>query len=429
MFHRPPATPQLRVAPLPDLSIPAGLNSYQQIEATKSKNLELAQFLDQRFPQHEETLVAMGNAYQMLGQNTNAEQCWTRALNLNPRRTDVYDALALIAIKKGDHARAIELWKKVLELDPYHPQAHPSLAQAYIRQGNHPEAMQVLTNAIKWFPNSALCWALCGQEYQRQNDFPQAKQCYEKAIELDPNSVQSYYGLGTVCTRLSLPEQARKYLDRFNQIKGEDTKKLIDRRHDYDDQDKVEKDFALTCIAAGAIFQKQGELESAKTCYQRATQLAWNHGTVLNHLAIAYHAAGQIEDAIVLRRRIAEIAPQDALNLFHMGGLLLEVKQPAEAQAAFAKVTTIAPQFSGSYRELARLELQRQRNFGEALALAEKAIQLEPAAMNFFVLSWALDKNGNHPEALQAIKHAVDLEPDNAHYQQVYRLALQQKRK
>jgi O-antigen biosynthesis protein len=414
---------------MPDLAIPDGLSENEQITRTKNKNLELARFLDQQFPQREETLVVMGNAYQQMGQNSAAERCYHQVLSLNSRRPDVYDSLAMIAVKQGDYPRAIELWKKLLQVDPYYPQAHVSLAQAYVRQGEHPQALQLLTNAINLFPNSALTWSLCGQEYQRNNDWPQAKACYEKAIRLNTNSTQSYYGLGTVCARMDLADQAKEYLARFNQLKNEDTKKLIDRRHDYDDLDKVSKDFALTCLAAGSIFQQQGDAKTAAVCYQRASMLAQNDAAVLNRLAIVHHANQQIEEAIALRRRIATLAPQDAMNVFYLGGLLHDCRRPDEAQAAFEKVTAIAPQFSGGYRELARLELQLDGRLDEALRLAEKAVQLEPVAVNYFMLSWALGRNGNHTEALAAIKRATELEPDNAQYRKVYELALQKIKK
>jgi hypothetical protein len=58
----------------------------------------------------------------------------------------------------------------------------------------------------------------------------------------------------------------------------------------------------------------------------------------------------------------------------------------------------------------------------EARLLAEKAVALEPIAPNYFVLSWACDKNKDTANALSAMKRAIELDPDNPKYKRMYEL-------
>ena len=45
---------------------------------------------------------------------------------------------------------------------------------------------------------------------------------------------------------------------------------------------------------------------------------------------------------------------------------------------------------------------------------------LEPTALNYFVLSWARDMNGDSENAIKAIMKAIQMEPANLKYRNVY---------
>jgi cytochrome c-type biogenesis protein CcmH/NrfG len=47
---------------------------------------------------------------------------------------------------------------------------------------------------------------------------------------------------------------------------------------------------------------------------------------------------------------------------------------------------------------------------------------LEATADNYFVLGWACDMNGDTASALAAIDQAIQLEPDNPKYKQIYEI-------
>jgi cytochrome c-type biogenesis protein CcmH/NrfG len=66
------------------------------------------------------------------------------------------------------------------------------------------------------------------------------------------------------------------------------------------------------------------------------------------------------------------------------------------------------------------LYLRRRLKLPEARQLAEKAVALEPTALNYFVLSRAYDQNGDPGRAVSALQKAVELEPANSSYRQTY---------
>jgi tetratricopeptide (TPR) repeat protein len=127
-----------------------------------------------------------------------------------------------------------------------------------------------------------------------------------------------------------------------------------------------------------------------------------------------------VPDALKLYEKISEIYPQNLLCYLNIGILYTRLQKIDYAEKAFLKAIEVSPTNSIGYRELAQLYLRAETKLTEARELAEKAVALEAIAINYFVLSWASDKNGDLLNGLKAIEKALKLEPDNPRYKKVY---------
>jgi tetratricopeptide (TPR) repeat protein len=119
-------------------------------------------------------------------------------------------------------------------------------------------------------------------------------------------------------------------------------------------------------------------------------------------------------------QKAGEIEPDNMVSRLNTGVVLIQLKQFGNAEKIFREVITSAPKLSGGYRELAHLYLITGRNLAEALKLAKTAVALEEAAENYFILSWAYDRNGDVVNAGSTLKRAVELEPGNLRYRRMY---------
>jgi len=137
-------------------------------------------------------------------------------------------------------------------------------------------------------------------------------------------------------------------------------------------------------------------------------------------LASLYQMTNRISDALEMHKKISQIEPKNPTCYLNIGIFSTQLKRFADAEEAFLKAIALAPKSSIGYRELAQLYLKTGRNFPEAREIAKKAVVLEPIAVNYFVLCWACDKNSDPANALKAIKQAIQLEPDNSKYKQIY---------
>jgi Flp pilus assembly protein TadD len=132
-------------------------------------------------------------------------------------------------------------------------------------------------------------------------------------------------------------------------------------------------------------------------------------------------------DAVQICKKIIKLEPEDPVAYLNMGLLYSRLQKTVEAEESFVKAIKLAPEKSDGYRELALAYLKSDIKLQEAKKLVEHAVKLEPTAVNYMALSRACDKNGDIAGAISAAKRAVELEPSNPIYQQIYQ-ALQKRK-
>jgi tetratricopeptide (TPR) repeat protein len=407
----------------PELStVPSKLTLEQEVAALKKEEIELAEQLMREFPNSEVPLVLMGNVRRKHGNSTEAVKCWEKALAQNPERPDAYNGMGWIAVEKGEYDKAIAFWRKALEINPKMPGVHNSIAQALMALGKYNEIIEEAQEELKISPQSGLSYFLLGQGHLKQKEYDKAKKYYETAIELQPNNMNAYYGLFTACSRLKLQDKAREYMATFKELKAKDRKVLMDRNKAFDDLVTIRKGLAETYSGAEQLYWKKGNLQKAEKLLERAVTLDPKNTEYLMKLASSFQRRNRLPDALQMYEKIREMEPDNAINHTNIGILSVQLRQFANAEKAFRTAITLAPKFSGGYRELARLYLKTERKFPEAMELAKKAAALEEIAANYFILSWAYDKNGDVAGARWALKRATELDPGNLEYQRMYEL-------
>jgi tetratricopeptide (TPR) repeat protein len=144
-------------------------------------------------------------------------------------------------------------------------------------------------------------------------------------------------------------------------------------------------------------------------------------------LATLYQQTHRFSDALRLYEQITKIDPENGVSYFLTGNLNSRLNRFDAAEKAFKKVIEVAPKRPEGYRGLAELYLKFNRNRLQTETLASKAVELEPAAMNYFVLAIACDKNGDRTGSLLAAQRATELDPGNVRYRRMYQLIQERK--
>jgi tetratricopeptide (TPR) repeat protein len=392
----------------------------EQIAALKKEEIELAEHLMKKFPDSANAIMLMGNVLERHGDALGAIRFMNKVLELDPRRADIYKSIGWFEMQKGQYERAISNWRKALEINPRIPGMHNSIGLALLGLGKQDEAIEELEKDIEISPRSDFSYFMLGQVYLQKKEYEEARENYEKATALRPDYTNAYYGLFTVCTRLKQRDKAREYMAVFKKLKAEDMKKLKDRNEVFDDLVDMRKGAVETFMQASQIYRKNGDFEKAEGVLKRAANIDPENTICLAHLASLYQTTNRVSEALNLYGKISEMEPQNLLCYLNIGLLSTQLKRFDDAEGAFLKAISLAPKKSVGYRELAQLYLKTGTKPARAKELAKKAVKVEAQAINYFVLSWALDRNGDSANALKAIEQAVKLEPANSRYKKVY---------
>lgn len=128
-----------------------------------------------------------------------------------------------------------------------------------------------------------------------------------------------------------------------------------------------------------------------------------------------YKDHGWDDEAEAVFAQLLSLAPRQAAAYTQLGWIYRSRGQYAQAEAAFKKAITLAPQELWAYRGL-RWVYQDQTKFDEAEAFFRGLIQDNPANALAYTGLGALYKAQfkKMEEAGQALRKAIELEPDNA---------------
>jgi tetratricopeptide (TPR) repeat protein len=120
------------------------------------------------------------------------------------------------------------------------------------------------------------------------------------------------------------------------------------------------------------------------------------------------------------------MAPQRTDFWLNHGRLSLRCGEIRQAEKSFRRATELSPNRAEGFAALSSLALHpARRNPRHAVALAKKAVELEPSAPNYSILSTAYLAANEREKAKSAAERALRLDPNNPRYRQDY-FALQQ---
>ena len=122
----------------------------------------------------------------------------------------------------------------------------------------------------------------------------------------------------------------------------------------------------------------------------------------------------------VLLQHALGLDPNQPLFGVNIGQLYTHMGQPGQAERRFIRTIKDFPDYPLGYVELVRLYLTAQKNLAKTIGLAQRAVDLQSSAGNYHLLSWTHTVNGQYPEAIQAIRRALDLAPNNQKYRMHY---------
>jgi Flp pilus assembly protein TadD len=165
-------------------------------------------------------------------------------------------------------------------------------------------------------------------------------------------------------------------------------------------------------LGLGHTYYNQKKFPEAEKSYARAAGLSKADSEPYARLAFTYTEMQRLDDALVMARRAVTAQPDNYYGYLAVGYVLSLQHSYTEAERAYRKSVSVAPQpLLILQQELVRI-LSEQRRYSEAAAEAKKAIDIDPKDFSArFSYAIMLQKLGQLLPSAQQYIEAIKLNP------------------
>ncbi|HAX78233.1 MAG TPA: hypothetical protein DCY88_21040, partial [Cyanobacteria bacterium UBA11372] len=178
--------------------------------------------------------------------------------------------------------------------------------------------------------------------------------------------------------------------------------------------DKKKKESVTEHYNRGLALKKQGKLDLAIACYQKAIQIQPNYAPAYNSLGIVYREKGQLEQAIQSYQKAIACQENYVQAYNNLGNALRDDGKLDLAIASYQQALKLDPDYINAHLNLGNA-LQQQGKFAQAIECLEQVIQRQPNyADAYSSLAHAYKAQENLEAAINCYQKAIELQPDSA---------------
>jgi len=385
------------------------------------------------------------------------------AVKVHPKAPEPYLELSFIYakyLKKGD--QAIEFANKAIALDPQKIDGYQRLFEIYLTAGEEKRALETLDRAAKMPNDDPTFWARLGRLYGSVILKPDAKpnpeqtarlnDVFEKAAAKGQDNAAVLKEVGDYFASTQQIKEALPFYLRVLELQPDDanvreklatgfvltnqraraveTLEAIIQEHpekyqSYELLAQLHDDEARALVRANQTDPANAEFKKAAQNYEQSLLINPNHAATYLRLAelllVPLKQSERAVSVLIEGRRRYPDAPEFA---YYLAIALRESKKPKDAVIMFeealneaqnAEADFLKPRFYVEYGAAA----QEAGLYDKAAELFHKAIAMDPAnaaePYNYLGYMWA-EQNSHLDEAEDAIKRALQLDPENGAY-------------
>jgi len=308
-------------------------------------------------------------------------------------------------LQVGNVETAIGYFEGAIKKDPSFALAYTGLADASLRMYREKKdsawadkALSASQQADRLNDNLAEVHTALGSVYSATGKSAEAIAELKRALELAPNSDEGYRRLGDAYRASGLKEEAIQA---------------------YQKSIEVSPYYWFNWNALGTAYYRFGENQKALQAFQRVTELEPNNAAAYRNIGVVYFQENKWNECVPAFQKSLELE-QHSATYSNLGTAYFYLKRYDDAIRMFQKALEIKPNYElavGNLADAYRWSGRKQEamaTYDKAIALAYKELQVNPRAastMEHLALYYA--KKGDSAHALEFIRHARSIEPEN----------------
>ena len=350
-----------------------------------------------------ETLYNLAQAYRRIGDTTAAREQMERF----QQRKTVLDPLHQL---RGALQRTQDTTERA--------QILTNIGRHYLKDGNYEKAVWEYQKALGMNPQLASAYNGIGIAYTMLERYSEAADAQKKALALQPDFVEAHAGLGLASLRQNRTETALKH---------------------YRQAVALNPQFVEAHLKIAMILLNQESYAEAAEAYQKIIALKPDDAEAYHNLGLCYAhqarttgntdkeldpdltttALTALEKAVDLSSQ-SPIQPPFLTETYYLIGEL----QAGKGDFGEAEKAYLASKLPKAYHALAQLsakiaDAEPSVTLETARRYAQQAIDLDPNVASYYNTLALIDfRRGDYRQAEQAIRKALELEPNNRNYQQ-----------
>ena len=365
-------------------------------------------------PTNAQAIFDQGKTHQRFQFDDKAVETFREGLRLDPKRVDILQEIGFLLSQRYQD-QALEAYHAALELDPTASGLRTRIGLILSAQGKIDEAILSLRDEIGRRSSTGLTYLILGQALLDQKKFEEAAKSLRESIRLEAKDRKAHYALAQALQALGQTAEEAQARAEFVKIKTEEDRASKEAATKGSNRPELLHKAAVSYVDAATTCQGSSRLREAEGLLRNALRFDPKYGSVRRVLADHLRRERRPDEAwAVCVQGIEESTDPDLYYL--LAGLTQERGDPAGSAPLLEKALALDPRHADSARELARLILLRKvpGTAERALTLSTAAADVAPGvAMNHDVLAWAYLTNGDPNRALESLRTAVKLEPQN----------------
>lgn len=421
------------------------LDSYQRLlELSKNGNTTINQL---------ELLTAIGSLQSQLRQYQAATQTYLQALQLSPANAALYSQLSQTYSLWNQPENALQAISKALELDPNNVKFLQSkaviaswLQQDKVALETYQRLLALGKEGTPNFNRVELLMQI-GRLQNQLHDYSESVQTYSEAITLDPDNATLYQTLSQIHAANNEPVKALAAIDMALKIEPNNSDFLKSKAQfaywlkdnslalqTYQKLLSISKETGQSTdsldlfMQIGSLYNQSKQYAKATKLYEQALLTYPNNAGLYYALAQTYAAAKTPHDALLAINKALKLKPDNSEYIKFKDSLNVHSKiEPIEtlfkgimpSEMLVKPMQTVTevkkPAPFNEFINLANNEASL-RHYGLAANALKKAIQLRPEAKLYKQLSQIYAMANQPLQALDAIKKALEITPDNIDY-------------
>lgn len=259
----------------------------------------------------------------------------------------------------------------------------------------HEAALEAFRMAVETRPGDPYLRRQLGRAYLRREMYEEGVAELEQVLQMEPSYVDAYRDLAMAFQAQQLPGAAVGWLERAMEEVPDYVPTYRDLANFYLSQDRPDEALSL--------------LERAVTRWPDAM---WAH----NRLGHLFQQLKLYDRAAIAFEKALEIEPESAKVYAFLGNVLYEQEKYEEAIEAYQEAVSLDPRDHSSLNNLAWVYSIQGVHLDDGIRFSRRSLRLEPDTPQYLdTLAELYFKRGEYARAVEIIRYAVSLEPEDPH--------------